>query len=147
MALMCAERFPRVPAGTSTVCAAHMVRMPKKTKTPEPEPIRPELADILKELLHDRGLVSQDWPADEAAAYRDNGGFLEGRGAVQQLRMAKAAATIEDIFAEAIRAAEMKGYLEGIDSAQAMTGFSDETFRSILDKDGHAGIDLDGSAL
>ena len=41
----------------------------------------------------------------------------------------------------------MRGYLAGITSAQAMTGFSDATFRSILDKDGHTRIDLDGRPL
>lgn len=52
-----------------------------------------------------------------------------------------------DPIAEAVRTAEMRGYLEGITSAQAMTGFSDATFRSILDKDGHTRIDLDGRPL
>lgn len=119
--------------------------MPEKTKaTP---PVRPELVEALTEILRDRGLVIQDWPADEAAAYRENGGFQEGAEAVRRVRMSKAAAAIEDVFAEAIRAAELKGYLEGIAAAQAMTGFSDETFRSIMDKDGHTGVDLDGQPL
>ena len=46
-----------------------------------------------------------------------------------------------------VEAAELKGYLDGIAAAQAMTGFSDETFRSILDKEGLTGIDLDGTKL
>ena len=119
--------------------------MPKKTKAlPH---VRPELVEALTEILRDRGLVIQDWPADEVAAYRENGGFQEGAEAVRRVRMSKAAAAIEDVFAEAIRAAELKGYLEGIAAAQAMTGFSDETFRSIMDKDGHTGVDLDGQLL
>lgn len=119
--------------------------MPKKTKSPEL--IRPELIEILTEILRDRGLSVADWPADEAAAYRDAGGFQEGVGAVRQVRMAKAAAAIEEVFAGAIQVAELGGYLEGVSSAQAITGFSDETFRSILNKDGHTGIDLDGRPL
>lgn len=122
-----------------------MKTMPKKTKTPEP--IRPELIEPLTESLRDRGNDVRLWPKDEAAAYRDNGGFLEGRDAMRQVQMAKAAAAIEDVFAAVIRAAELKAYLEGVAAAQAMTGFSDETFRSILDKDGHTGIDLDGQTL
>jgi hypothetical protein len=119
--------------------------MPKKTK--KPAPIRPELIEPLTEILRDRGLDVRLWPADEAAAYRDNGRFQEGRDAMQAVRMAKAAAAIEEVFADAIKAAELKSYLEGISAAQAMTGFSDETFRSILDKDGLTAIDLDGSAI
>jgi hypothetical protein len=66
---------------------------------------------------------------------------------VQQVRLSKAAAAIEEIIAEAVRAAERKAYLEGISSAQAMTGFADETFRAILDKEGLDGIDLEGSVI
>jgi len=72
------------------------------------------------------------WPADEAAAYRDNGGFLEGREAMRQVRMAKAAAAIEDVF----RAVALQAYVDGVAAAQAMTGFTDETFKSVLDKEG-----------
>lgn len=122
-----------------------MKPMPKKTKPSAP--VRPELIEPLTEILRDRGERIPDWPADEAAAYRDNGGFQEGRDAVQKVKMSKAAAAIEEVFAEAIRAAGLKAYLEGISAAQAMTGFSDETFRSILDKDGHTSIDLNGSVI
>lgn len=118
--------------------------MPKK-KTPAP--IRPELIDPLTEILRDRGERVPDWPADEAAAYRKHGGFQAGRDAVLEVRMAKAAAAVEDVFAGVANAAELKGYLEGIAAAQAIAGFSDETFRSILDKDGHTGIDVDGNPL
>lgn len=111
------------------------------------KPIRPELVEPLNEILRDRGERVPDWPADEAAAYRENGGFQAGRDAVHQVRMSKAAAAIEEVFDGVIRAAELNAYLEGISAAQAMTGFSEETFRSILDKDGHTGIDLDGKPL
>ncbi|HEX9225204.1 MAG TPA: hypothetical protein VF885_00940 [Arthrobacter sp.] len=119
--------------------------MPQKTKTTAP--VRPELVEPLTEILRDRGMDVRHWPADEAAAYRNNGGFQEGRDAVHQVRVAKAAAAIEAVFAEVVRAAEVKAYLEGVSAAQAMTGFTDETFRSILDKDGHTGIDVDGSVI
>jgi hypothetical protein len=118
--------------------------MPKK-KTPAP--VRPELIEPLTEILRDRGERVPDWPADEAAAYRKHGGFREGREAVHKVRMSKAAAAIEEVFAGVVDAAELKGYLEGIAAAQAMAGFSDETFRSILDKEGLTGIDLDGCKL
>jgi hypothetical protein len=121
-----------------------MTIMPKKK---QPAPIRPELVAPLTEILRDRGERIPDWPADEAAAYRKNGRFQAGRDAVHQVRMAKAAAAIEEVFAEALRAAGLKGYLEGVAAAQSMTGFSDETFRSILDKDGYTGIDPDGSVI
>ncbi|GAA4034331.1 hypothetical protein GCM10023063_17890 [Arthrobacter methylotrophus] len=118
--------------------------MPKRN---QPTSIRAELVEPLTEILRDRELDIRQWPADEAAAYRDNGGFREGAAAVQQVKMSKAAAAIEAVFAEALRDAELKAYLEGVAAAQSMTGFSDETFRSILDKDGHANIDLDGSVI
>jgi hypothetical protein len=121
-----------------------MGAMPKKN---QPAPIRPELIEPLNEILRDRGERVPEWPKDEAAAYRKHGGFQEGRSAVHRVRMAKAAAAIEEVFEEAIKAASLKSYLEGISAAQAMTGFSDETFRSILDKQGHTDIDLDGNVI
>lgn len=130
-----------VPAGTGNAGAAHMMTMPKKTKTPAP--IRPELIAPLTEILRDRGLEISQWPADEAAAYRDNGGFQEGVEAIKRIRMAKAAAAIEEV----IHAAVQQAYIDGVSAAQAMTGFSDETFRSILDKEGLTDIDLDGSVI
>jgi dihydrofolate reductase len=111
-----------------------MMTMPKKS-TPEAVPVRPELIEPLTEILRDRGLEISHWPADEAAAYRDNGGFQEGVEAIKRLRMAKAAAAIEEV----IRAAAQQAYIDGVSDAQAMTGFTDETFQSILDK---AGISL-----
>ncbi|WP_422759011.1 hypothetical protein [Paenarthrobacter sp. C1] len=122
-----------------------MTGMPKKTTPPAPP--RPELVEPLTELLRDRGLVIQDWPADEAAAYRDNGGFMDGRDAVRQLRMTKAAAAIEEVFAAVIEAAELKGYRDGVCDAQAMTGFTDETRQAIFEKEGLTDIDLDGGPV
>ncbi|HEX9228383.1 MAG TPA: hypothetical protein VF885_17415, partial [Arthrobacter sp.] len=63
--------------------------MPKKN---QPAPIRPELIAPLTEILRDRGNDVRQWPAEEAAAYRDNGGFREGHDAVHQVKMTKAAA-------------------------------------------------------
>jgi hypothetical protein len=119
--------------------------MPKKTKAPAP--IRPELVEPLTEILRDRGLDVRLWPADEAAAYRDNGRFQEGRDAMQSVRMAKAAVAIEKVFADAIKDAGLKSFLEGVSAAQAMTGFTDETFRSILDKEGITKVDPNGSVV
>jgi dihydrofolate reductase len=107
-----------------------MKTMPKKTKTPKP--IRPELIAPLTEILRDQGLDVRQWPADEAAAYRDNGRFREGHDAAQKVKMAKAAAAIEEVFRPVIE----KAFIEGVSNAQAMTGFTDETFQSILDKEG-----------
>lgn len=118
--------------------------MPKKTKTPAP--IRPELVAPLTEILRDRGERVPDWPVDEAAAYRKHGGFQEGRDAVHQVRMAKAAAAIEEVFAPLLEAAKLKGYLEGVSDAQAMTGFTDETYQAILEKEG-IDVAVDGSQL
>jgi hypothetical protein len=56
--------------------------------------------------------------------------------------MAKAAAAIEDVF----RAVIKQAYIDGVTAAQAMTGFTDETFQSILDKDGIT-VGPDGRAL
>lgn len=106
--------------------------MPKKK--PAPAPIRPELIAPLTEILSYRGQIISDWPADEAAAYRDGGPtFREGRAAVHQARIAKAAAAIDEI----IRAAEVSAFIDGVSSAQDMTGFTDETFESILAKQGY----------
>lgn len=118
-----------VPAGTGPAAAAHMGTMPKKKK---PAPIRAELIAPLTEILRDRGERIPDWPADEAAAYRDNGGFQAGRDAVQAVRMAKAAAALEEVFRPIIE----KAFIDGVSSAQAMTGFTDETFQAVLDKEG-----------
>lgn len=109
-----------------------MGSMPKKTNKARPEPIRPELIEPLTEILRDRGERIPDWPADEAAAYRDNGGFQAGRDAVRQVRMEKAAAAIEEVFRPIIE----KAFIDGVSSAQAMTGFTDETFEAVLDKEG-----------
>lgn len=127
-------------AGTNPAASAHMGTMPKKSKTPAP--IRPELIEPLTEILRDRGIDVRLWPADEAAAYRDNGRFLEGRDAVQKVRMAKAAAAIEEVF----RIVVLQAYLDGISDAQATTGFTDETVQAILDKEGIT-VGPDGRAL
>lgn len=66
--------------------------MPKKTTMPEP--IRPEPIEILIVILRDRGLSVAAWPADEATAYRDAGGLMDGVHAVHQVRMAKATTAI-----------------------------------------------------
>jgi hypothetical protein len=111
--------------------------MPKKTELPSP--IRPELVEPLTEIVRHRGNATAQWPADEVAAFRNGpGGFKAGHAAVHQLRMAKAAAAMEAVFAEVIRAAERKAFIEGVSAAQAMTGFTDETFQSVLDKEGIA---------
>lgn len=122
-----------------------MPDMPKKTKALPP--VLPELVEPLTEILRDRGLEISGWPADEAAAYRDNGRFQEGQEAVRQVRMAKAAAAIEEVFAAAIEAAELRGYRDGVSSAQAMTGFTDETRQAIFEKDGLTDVDLDGNPI
>lgn len=137
---MCAEGATTVTAGNSAAAAVHMGTMPKKTKTPAP--IRPELIEPLTEILRDRGVSIQGWPADEAEAYRENGGFLEGLEAIRQVRMAKAAAAIEEVFRTAIQQA----YIDGVSDAQAMTGFTDETFQAVLDKEGIT-VGPDGRAL
>jgi hypothetical protein len=120
-----------------------MPDMPKKTKKKTLPPIRPELLDLLADAFSDRGLDIRLWPADEASAYRDNGRFREGQDAVKQLRMAKAAAAIEEVFAPIVEAAELKGYRDGVSDAQAMTGFTDETRQSIFEKEGLTDVDLD----
>lgn len=122
-----------------------MPGMAKKTKALPP--VRPELVEPLNEILRDRGLEISGWPADEAAAYRDNGRFLEGRNAVQQLRVAKTAAAIEEVFAPLLEAAELKGYRNGVSDAQAMTGFTDETRQAIFEKEGLTDVDLDGNPI
>jgi hypothetical protein len=47
--------------------------------------------EVLAESLYDRGNRVPEWPADEAAAYRDNGRFMAGTAAVEALRFQKAA--------------------------------------------------------
>lgn len=132
-------------AGKVRPCAAHMPDMPKKTKALPP--VGPELVGPLTAILLDRGPEISRWPADEAAAYRDNGRFLEGREAVQRLRIAKAAAAIEEVFSAAIEAAQLKGYRDGVSDAQAMTGFTDETRQAIFEKEGLTDVDLDGNPI
>lgn len=70
--------------------------MPKKTKASEP--IRPALIAPLTEILRDKGNDVRLWPKDGASAYRNAKGFQAGRDAVQQIRMAKAAAALEDVI-------------------------------------------------
>ncbi|HEX9088366.1 MAG TPA: hypothetical protein VF867_12665, partial [Arthrobacter sp.] len=140
MDIMCAERASSVSAGTSAPAAVHMWTMPKKTK--QSQPIRPELIEPLTEILRDRGNDVRLWPADEAAAYRDNGGFQEGHAAVRRVRIAKAAAAIEEAF----RTVVTQAYIDGISDAQAMTGFTDETFQAVLEKEGVT-VGPDGRAL
>jgi hypothetical protein len=47
--------------------------------------------EVLASSLYDRGHYVHEWPADEAAAYRDNGRFMTGGAAVDALRFQKAA--------------------------------------------------------
>lgn len=47
--------------------------------------------EVLAESLCRRGINVPSWPADEAAAYRGNGGYHAGRDAVDALRFQKAA--------------------------------------------------------
>ncbi|MHA7210829.1 hypothetical protein [Arthrobacter sp. MDT1-65] len=48
----------------------------------------------LKESMFDRGIRVYEWPDDEAAAYRDNGGFSEGTEAAEEIRFTKAAKAV-----------------------------------------------------
>lgn len=52
------------------------------------------LACVLRASLYDRGNYVRDWPDDEAAAYRDNGGFSEGREAADRIRFLKASEAV-----------------------------------------------------
>lgn len=52
------------------------------------------LTAVITELVRDKGNVVYEWPDDEAAAYRDSGGFAEGRAAVQKLRVDKGVAAV-----------------------------------------------------
>lgn len=61
------------------------------------------LVDLVRELLRDKGNYVDEWPADEAAAYRDNGRFTRGNAAVQELRVAKGVAAIETIIAAEVQ--------------------------------------------
>lgn len=56
------------------------------------------LAAALRTSLYDRGNYVQEWPADEAAAYRDNGGFAEGRAAADRIRFLKASEAVFDFL-------------------------------------------------
>lgn len=58
----------------------------------------------LQESLYDRGNVVPLWPEDEAAAYRNNGGWLEGTAAAEQIRFAKAAQAVIDALQPSIAA-------------------------------------------
>ena len=49
------------------------------------------MAAVLSEHLYDRGNDVRAWPDDEAAAYRDNGGFQEGRDAMRAIMFQKTA--------------------------------------------------------
>lgn len=61
------------------------------------------LVDLVRELLRDKGNHVDEWPDDEAAAYRDNGRFTRGNAAVQELRVAKGVAVIEAIIAAEVQ--------------------------------------------
>jgi dihydrofolate reductase len=114
--------------GTRACPAAHMGTMPKQTKIPEP--IRPELIEPLTEILRDRGLNVREWPADEAAAYRDNGGFQEGVTAVQQVK--RLAAKRRERLPSVIE----KAVLDALSRAKYMSDLSDRSFESILKQQG-----------
>lgn len=106
-----------------------MGTMPKKN---QPGPIRAELIAPLTEILRDRGERVPDWPADEAAAYRDQGGFQAGRDAVRQVRMAKAAAAVEAVFRPVIE----KAVIDALSRAKYMSDLSDRSFETILAQQG-----------
>jgi dihydrofolate reductase len=105
--------------------------MPKKTKKKNvPAPIRPELIEPLSEILRDRGHDIREWPADEAAAYRDNGRFREGHDAAQRVKMAKAAVAIEEVFRPVID----KAVIHALSRARYMSDLSDRSHASILEE-------------
>lgn len=103
------------------------------------------LARLMEEILtefEDRGNRVSDWPADEAAAYRDNLGFQEGRDAVRKLRAAKAAARIQEEFIEPLLfTAGSEGFTEGVNESQWMTDFTDETRKDIFGKTSYRDMD------
>lgn len=89
------------------------------------------IEQLMNEILTDldgRGNHVEDWPADEAKAYRKHGGFQAGNDAVQAIRVKKAAARVQEV----VDAAEKEAYDSGVSESQAMTGFTDETYQSIL---------------
>lgn len=87
------------------------------------------LGDILTE-YEARGNDVRLWPADEAKAYRDAGGFQAGNDAVLKVRIANAVARVQPVLKQAQR----QGYLDGVDEAQYMTGFTDGTHKAVLDQ-------------
>lgn len=62
------------------------------------------IQSALQATLYDRGDVIQNWPDDEAAAYRDNGRFLEGVAAAQEIRFAKAAHAVLEAIQPSLEA-------------------------------------------
>lgn len=84
------------------------------------------MADVLAESLYNRGINIPEWPADESAAYRDNGGFHGGKAAVTALRYQKAAAALE-----------AEGY-GNVDEAQAKAL---EEFADFIVSPKHPGLD------
>ena len=62
------------------------------------------IQQALQESLYDRGDVVPLWPEDEAAAYRDNGGWFEGTTAAEQIRFAKAAQAVAQSLQPSIAA-------------------------------------------
>lgn len=79
--------------------------------------VEPDLIAALRESLFDRGHVVEDWPADEAAAYRENGRFLEGAAAADEIRFAKAARAVMAVLAPAISAAVRQARSGGLQDA------------------------------
>lgn len=56
------------------------------------------LVATMHDILQDRGNVVYLWPDDEAEAYRDAGGFSEGREAVTAIRARKAADMVMELL-------------------------------------------------
>lgn len=64
----------------------------------------------------DRGNDVNEWPDDEAAAYRDNGGFGNGREAAEDVRLGKLTSALYDTFCT-LTDAEWEQTREDVDRA------------------------------
>lgn len=94
-------------------CTAAVVAAVHDQQQPHPEVQSPAetermtdpdaLVELVREMIRDKGNHVDEWPDDEAAAYRDNGRFTRGNAAVQELRVAKGVAAIEAIIAAEVQ--------------------------------------------
>ncbi|MCU6480496.1 hypothetical protein [Arthrobacter sp. A2-55] len=111
-----------------------------------PVPLRTLITAVLASPDHERSARVDEWPADEAAAYRGAGGFQEGHAAVRAIRDTKIATDVLTVATPPIRANAWDDAADWLESV-APTQQAPERLRVWAEKERAAQTLADPSSL